>query len=227
MDCGGNCARCAQGDRCDTNADCISTFCDANDTCSAFACSNNAQRIGWSSRTRCGGHECPLQRNDKWNGTRVGGLVGSVANGAMVSTSSSTVTITGTGQRHFGGLVVLMAGGARGTNSHTAGAINVVTIPLGGSYSGLVGTVRSSIVANSVATGNVTSTTSEVGGLVGSLEDSGTGVINSFATGGVTCNSDDNRCGPIVGRQGTLSNAYYNRACTCATTPFAILIHKG
>ncbi len=338
VDCGGNCAACAEGQGCNSNADCVSTFCDTDKVCNAFECGSNANAsdhtlaglgtneapflictaaqfvsIGhnssdWSSSYRLidsidlsgfdetsytpigdaarkfvgtfdgngnvidgfiyddstassavalfgevKGSRAAIKniivtnvniRGDTHvaalvgllehgavvmnshssgtidgSGTRVGGLVGTVANGAIVSSSSSTATITGNGQRHFGGLVGLMVGGARVTNCYAAGNVDVTTSPLGSAYGGLVGTVQSSILANSFATGNVASNTTQVGGLVGSVEDSGTGIANSFATGNVTCNTTlgDNRCGPIVGL-GALSNAYYDSNATCTNT---------
>jgi hypothetical protein len=112
--------------------------------------------------------------------TRTGGLIGDMESGT-VHQSSSSATVSPERSR-AGGLVGIMSDSDR---------------------EGIE--AAESIVSESFATGNVTSGSSRVGALVGSVNDLAT-VENSYATGSVTA---PNRASAIIGRlDGVLTNTY-------------------
>jgi hypothetical protein len=114
---------------------------------------------------------------------RVGGLIGSASEGSSIEGSSAAVDIVPTG------------------------AFN--TSRIGGLVGELQGT--GSVIADSSASGNVTATAEQVGGLVGQTLG-GTLVIRSFATGDVTGHDE---VGGLIGKTG--SDIFYSFATGAVT----------
>ncbi|MBM4396148.1 MAG: hypothetical protein FJ087_10700 [Deltaproteobacteria bacterium] len=54
VDCGGGCAKCAKGRKCNVNADCLSGVCSASKTCAAGPCDNGKPDAG-ETDVDCGG----------------------------------------------------------------------------------------------------------------------------------------------------------------------------
>lgn len=108
-----------------------------------------------------------------------GGLIGS-ASSATINAASSSASVTVTGSNTATGGLVGTLSGTTISNSSATGTV------VGGSYrtGGLIGSTDSTTVINrSFATGNVSDSLGEIGGLVGALF----GDINdSYATGSVT-----------------------------------------
>ena len=172
------------------------------------------------------------------SGGRLGGLVGQMQYGSLISNSYAEADIKGSG--HAGGLVGYMSDadsmekGSRIINSHAAGSVTAV-----GVTGGLVGEMSyNGSIINSFATGNVnggdqtgglvgTMTNSEisysyttgdvngyrwVGGLVGLMSQSK--ILNSFATGiviGVDSIDYGGSTGGLVGSmfESEVSNSYF------------------
>jgi hypothetical protein len=136
----------------------------------------------------------------------VGGLVGSIANGATISNSYATGVVTGT--NYIGGLVGVNS--ATISNSYATGV--VTSVNYGG---GLVGwNLTTGSILNSYATGVVTGTIA-IGGLVGWCDG---GIISkSYATGSVTGNTLP---GGLVAyfSSGTISNSFWDTQTTGQST---------
>jgi filamentous hemagglutinin family protein len=123
------------------------------------------------------------------SGHSIGGLVGD--NGGSLQNSFATGSVTGT--VGVGGLAGADSGIIQ--SSYATGAVagfNAI-----GGLTGLTSTAHPGypVIDNSYATGNVTSTGDQAGGLVGFL-DGGIAVTNSYATGNVTGTTD---VGGLVG----------------------------
>ena len=133
----------------------------------------------------------------------VGGLVGVNRDGTI---RNSYATGAVEGDRYVGGLVGRSSSSGNIRNSHATGAVEG-----NDRVGGLVGRNNGKIT-NSYATGSVTGTGVDVGGLVGLVGwQSGT-ITNSYATGAVEGNSD---VGGLVGWQsGTITNSYATGAVT-------------
>ncbi|MFH1262481.1 MAG: GLUG motif-containing protein [Pseudomonadota bacterium] len=131
-------------------------------------------------------------------GSSVGGLVGKLYYGTILH-SHATGAVSGT--YSIGGLVGYVFGDETIGYSYATGAVS-------GTYTigGLVGSL-SGIVANTYATGKVTSSGGDVGGLVGFV--SGAWIYKSHAVGAV---SGASSVGGLVGRAtgGTAENSYWN-----------------
>ncbi len=164
-------------------------------------------------------------------GSDLGGLVGSTGSGRYndpigITRSYATGTVTGTST--LGGLVGEMSGngpgitdsyatgGVNGTGSNVGGLAGTGVSPITRSYAtgdvngtgrlgGLVGYGRD--VSESYASGNVTGTDDEIGGLIGYLS-SGT-LEDVYAAGGVV--TGDNMVGGLIGEgfnNNRIDNAY-------------------
>lgn len=134
----------------------------------------------------------------------VGGLIGEIARGQVLS-SSSSAAVTNRGPR-TGGLV----GAAR--NPQTSISDSHATGPVQGNSrftGGLVGELDSgATISRSYATGNVNQTTTAtplsdqsdgVGGLVGGFRGTGGAITDSYATGDVTLNAVGAGVAGVVG----------------------------
>ncbi len=137
-------------------------------------------------------------------GTHVGGLVGvnGYSNNSAASISDSYVTGNVIGNSNVGGLV----GYNRGiiTESYATSVLSG-----GGTIGGLVGYSESGTITDSYATGSITNSGANSGGLVGGTR-SGVVITDSYATGNVTGQGDD--VGGLLGSAGpnttiTASNA--------------------
>ena len=130
---------------------------------------------------------------------KVGGLVGSVW-GSTIENSYTTNSVTGTGNE-VGGLVGDSFSSGIIVDSHATGNVT------GNSdVGGLIGSNWSVTVRNSYATGSVTGTSRNIGGLVGGTFASVT-VADSYATGSVI---GTNQVGGLVGAGSgaNVSNSY-------------------
>ncbi|MBC7681868.1 MAG: filamentous hemagglutinin N-terminal domain-containing protein, partial [Ferruginibacter sp.] len=126
--------------------------------------------------------------------TRVGGLVGEIANAASISSSHSSGVATGDSE--VGGLVGLVSGTTI-TNSYSRAAVNGLL-----NAGGLAGTLDSATISNSYASGGVTGSAS-VGGFAGKVAGTTT-ITNSYANGLVLAPSGQG--GGLIGsNQGTLN----------------------
>ncbi|TBU95981.1 hypothetical protein DNJ95_07955, partial [Stutzerimonas kirkiae] len=141
------------------------------------------------------------------------GLFGSTGTDALIrdiGLLGGSVTGTGTGYNHLGGLVGYNYGGTI-SNAYATGSVTGT-----GTYNylgGLVGlNYYNGTITNAYATGSVTGTGTGtynyLGGLVG-YNYNGT-ISNAYATGSVTGTGTYNRLGGLVGynNNGTISNAY-------------------
>ena len=162
----------------------------------------------------------------------VGGVVGS--NSGSISNSYATGSVTGS-NGNIGGLVGWNSNGAI-RNSYATGRVNGSN-NVGGlvgnndssnstvdnSYAtgdtsghqvvgGLVGK-NGGAISNAYATGNVSASSSRVGGLVGANQGSNATISNAYATGRV---SGSNTVGGVVGSNsnGIVSNAYWDTTTT-------------
>jgi filamentous hemagglutinin family protein len=141
--------------------------------------------------------------------SNVGGLVGT-NQWATIDNSYALGTVTGSGN-NVGGLVgsnsVSLFGSAI-RNSHAAG-----TVSGSSNVGGLVGSNDSSSLSNSYATGAVTGSGDNIGGLVGTNSSSAS-IANSYATGAVT--SSGNNIGGLVGinNGASITNSYATGAVT-------------
>ncbi|PSP27606.1 hypothetical protein BRC65_04775, partial [Halobacteriales archaeon QH_2_65_14] len=125
----------------------------------------------------------------------IGGLVGS-SPGATVSNSSATVEVSG--DNDVAGLVGDIDSGSI-VDSHATGNVTGTADELGG----LVGEGNDVEVRNSYATGDVEgvgSDSDKSGGLVGSLGDGASTILNSYATGNVV--ATDYYAGGLAGEVG-------------------------
>ncbi len=169
-------------------------------------------------------------------GGRVGGLVGSVGQlgtpgTATIVDSHATGAVSG-GHNGVGGLVGALYSGCSISNSYATGSVSSSRYNTGGlvgendgnislcyangdvsgvqMVGGLVGSNGNSVVATiekSYATGSVTGTTGQTGGLVG-IQNNGS-ISNSYAVGSV--NGNGNQDGGLVGyiyAVGTVSKCY-------------------
>jgi filamentous hemagglutinin family protein len=131
-----------------------------------------------------------------------GGLVGYSA--GAIDSSSSSVTVTGSGTGSFtgnyiGGLVGAASSGSTIKNSQATGDVTGVR-----NVGGLVGS-NYGMISLSHATGTVTGTSYIVGGLVGHNVSVGS-IISSYATGKVT---GTDKVGGLVGRDsGAITSSY-------------------
>jgi hypothetical protein len=134
----------------------------------------------------------------------IGGLVG--ANGGAISSSYAEGMVTGSGHSEYaGGLVGVLSGGSI-TGSYATGVVQGI-----GNLGGLVGVVNGAYtVSQSYATGNVSGSGGNVGGLIGQNYGS---VISSHAAGTVTGTSS---VGGLIGenRGALVSDAYATGAVT-------------
>ena len=146
----------------------------------------------------------------------VGGLVGQST--AAISSSMAYGNVSGT-VNYVGGLIGESFGAISGSTASG-------TVSGQGYVGGLVGHVRGTSVTSSSATGNVTGTSTVVGGLVGLLENTVSGritsVSNSFATGTV---SGVTQVGGLFGYQvssgggtASVSGSYATGAVTATST---------
>ncbi len=120
-------------------------------------------------------------------GERVGALVGN-KNG-IVANCYSTGTVNGT--KSSGGLV-----GRNGFN--IINSYSSCTVGGTEEVGGLAGSGAN--IINSYATGNVTASLGDAGGLIGEISSSGGLVYNSYATGNVTSNNTLYSIGGFIGR---------------------------
>ncbi|CAG0954608.1 partial Heme/hemopexin-binding protein, partial [Geobacteraceae bacterium] len=127
--------------------------------------------------------------------TGVGGLMGYDYGGSSIINSHASATVTaGVNSTGVGGLMGYGYGSSSGStilNSHATGNVTG-----GNSVGGLVGYGYDDSITNSYATGEVTGTGDNVGGLVGYTNGSNPIIDNSYATGPVTGN---NYVGGLVG----------------------------
>lgn len=133
-------------------------------------------------------------------GDIAGGLVGSSIAGAI-----SGVYATGsvTGAEAVGGLLGIVSGSSTLTNSFATGAVHGVN-----RVGGLAGQSQIAI-SNSYATGAVSSTAGEAGGLVGYNLNSGGALSNSYSSGMVSGSTF--LAGGLVGRNdGVVSSSFWN-----------------
>ncbi|WP_421446348.1 GLUG motif-containing protein, partial [Agrobacterium tumefaciens] len=179
---------------------------------------------GVISRSRASG---TATATNSWDGAKIGGLVGVNLSGGLIVDSSSSVAVSNTSEGYVGGLVgenygairnshatgnVTSISGAGGLVSYSEGIIqnSFATGSVTGAYAvgGLVGgTNGASRISNSYATGNVTASGYQIGGLVGG---NGGNITNSYATGSVTGNAE---VGGVVGLHfnsggGQMTNVY-------------------
>ncbi|MDQ2136789.1 YDG domain-containing protein, partial [Alcaligenaceae bacterium B3P038] len=179
---------------------------------------------GVISRSRASG---TATATNSWDGAKIGGLVGVNLSGGLIVDSSSSVAVSNTSEGYVGGLVgenygairnshatgnVTSISGAGGLVSYSEGIIqdSFATGSVTGVYAvgGLVGgTNGASRISNSYATGNVTASGYQIGGLVGG---NGGNITNSYATGSVTGNAE---VGGVVGLHfnsggGQMTNVY-------------------
>ena len=138
--------------------------------------------------------------------SETGGLVGSNFRGSITN-SYATGAVKGANQ-HVGGLVGYNNVGGIITNSYASVTVGT---PGAEDVGGLVGTNREGSIISSYATGDVTAPRlpgiARIGGLVG-RSDSGSDIINSYATGAVTGTSS---IGGLVGgndRGSRITNSY-------------------
>ena len=133
--------------------------------------------------------------------TYVGGLAGTNYYDGSITNSHSSATVQG--YSSVGGLV---GQGGNISYSYATGNVTARTNPdyWSNSIGGLVGSLHGNVIA-SYTTGNV-SGHYDVGGLVGSVNSSGTVIGRSYATGNVTGIVDQwgNSGGPLGGLVGTL-----------------------
>ena len=117
------------------------------------------------------------------SGDNVGGLVGSSSSShSSISDSHATGSVTGSGD-NVGGLVGSFSGSISG--SYATGAVTGSDVILGGNMvGGLVGSFSGDI-SNSYAAGTVAGV-GQIGGLVGSIRGGGISISDSHATGAVT-----------------------------------------
>ncbi len=135
----------------------------------------------------------------------VGGLIG-LNNAGQIQYCHTDVTVTATGDR-AGGLIGSINAGTI-YRSYASGSVSGEGIR----YGGLAGHCNVVTIEECYASANVTTSKNPVGGLVGHTE-SGTIIKNSFATGNVTStnNGIDNKfyTGGLVGRSfGKIVNCY-------------------
>jgi len=135
-------------------------------------------------------------------GNYAGGIIGRCSAGGSIS--NCTVAIPVSGGSYVGGLV----GQAYTQPFSISNSCMLADVAGTANNGGLVGaiSVTGSFITNSYATGGVTSTGANVGGLVGQMSD--VAVSNSYATGNVS--STNTSVGGIVGSmtRGTVSNCY-------------------
>ena len=137
----------------------------------------------------------------------VGGLVGRSEFGASINNSYAIGDVINVGDARIdlvGGLV----GDAGGSisNSYATGNVDVSSGLQSLNTGGLVGRLNATTVDNSYASGDVKGYRN-VGGLIGWVRDSNSGINNSYANGAV---SGDARIGGLVGNAngGGISNSY-------------------
>jgi hypothetical protein len=113
----------------------------------------------------------------------IGGLVGinNVGVADSLSTTSVIVSVDPSGYASEIGGLVGYAGFAFVNRSGESGSVQVTGTALGRAVGGLVGLASASVIADSYATGDVTSSVNEVGGLVGVLE--GSNVSRTYGAG--------------------------------------------
>ncbi|WP_238254419.1 beta strand repeat-containing protein, partial [Methylorubrum podarium] len=141
-------------------------------------------------------------------GNTIGALVGNNLGGTIANVASSTAVSGGTGALYAGGLVGSSDGSSRSVAIVNASATGSVLVS-GGTAGGLVGlqqgtNSQTATIANSFATGQVTSTAGfYAGGLVGISQavDGGTArIADSFATGMVSVAGSFSQAGGLVGQ---------------------------
>jgi len=129
-----------------------------------------------------------------------GGLIGD-AEGATVTNSWASGAVTGDDD-NVGGLIGFADEVTTITNSWASGAVTGADDRIGG----LIGDADGVAIRSSWATGTVTGDT-EVGGLVGYLDNASSSISASYATGTVTSTGDD--AGGLVGdNDGAISTSF-------------------
>ena len=108
----------------------------------------------------------------------VGGLVGQIYGGGQISDSSTSGTVN-SGGNQVGGLVGRATGATIVDSSSSAKVVGIQSV------GGLIGEGSSATVSRSFATGNVSASNGQVGGLVG-YDNTSSSYQNSYAIGNVT-----------------------------------------
>ena len=141
------------------------------------------------------------------SGNYAGGFIGQATNATTVTSSDATGSVKGTG--YVGGLIgYIGAGSGASINVNLSYAAGNITAGSGSYTGGLVGYLQymPGSLANSFATGSVTSSGNYVGGLVG--YGAGPTIFNCYATGNVK--SSGNYVGGLAGyyQYGPITNSF-------------------
>jgi hypothetical protein len=133
-----------------------------------------------------------------WGSGRIcGGLVGAVE-GSEILGSSAHGSINAEGKGSVGGLIAagdIFSSGASVSQSTVRNCSSSTSVIADNRVGGLIGIARNILTENSIASGDVTATYSNAGGLIGTVDEKST-VKESTATGPVTSNQ---KCGGLIG----------------------------
>lgn len=141
-------------------------------------------------------------------GSLVGGLVG-FHTGSVISASSSSATVGNAAGSEHGGLVGRITGLV--FNSYATGAVT------GGTYCGGFGGVGMGMVFQSYSTGSVAAATGPAGAFLGSGNANLNKLTNVFSTGNVSGNMATATIGGLIGDAvgTTISNSYRYTGASC------------
>jgi len=152
-----------------------------------------------------------LSVNDT-TGPQYVGLFGYAGREAEISNLTFTGNVTGGSSNNVGGLIGGAFNDSAYRNLHVSGTVS------GGQYvGGLIGYANTKgVITGSSASGDVTGTGDDVGGLLGYLQNTTATVSNTFATGDVQGASN---VGGLVGRysSGSIATSYASGAVTASS----------
>ena len=152
-------------------------------------------------------------------GDSIGGLIG--LNYATVTNSYATGAVTG--EIRVGGLIGLNYINGAVSNSYATGSVTGIVDPSSGLYAtsigGLIGTDQGAVATTNVYATGAVSGDSNVGGLIGDLENS---LANAYSTGLVR--GSGTNVGGLIGSDeffGSITNAYWDKETSGITDPTA------